>query len=283
MLRGINTNVELTAYSKSDTPPAHFVALFHEMVAKYFSDTVHIYTDGSKMDTKSGSAIVFPGQPDQSASFRLPDNTSIFTAEGFALLFALGKIEEILPHNQFTIFSDSLSCILALNNHQHDNIYIRRAADKLDRLTDEGIAVSICWIPSHVGIPGNELADEAAKQALELDIQYILQPHNDSRQAIRQYINAKWQAEWDEVGNDLHRALPLLPHKYSAVLPRREERVLARLHIGHTRLTHSYRLDRTDRPQCATCQEDLTISHLLSSCQEHLQLREELFGTKTLT
>ena len=85
MLRGINTNVELTAYSKSDTPPAHFVALFHEMVAKYFSDTVHIYTDGSKMDTKSGSAIVFPGQPDQSASFRLPDNTSIFTAKGFAL------------------------------------------------------------------------------------------------------------------------------------------------------------------------------------------------------
>ena len=233
---------------------------------------------------KSGSGIVFPGHPDQSASFRLPDNTSIFTAEGFALLYALGRVEDILPHDQFTLFSDSLSCILALKNHQHDNIYIRRAADKLDRLTDEGISVTICWIPSHVGIPGNELADEAAKQALEHEqIQHILQPHNDSKQAIRRHINTKWQAEWDEVRNDLHGVSPLLPHKYSAVLPRREERVLARLHIGHTRLTHSYRLDRTDRPQCATCQVDLTISHLLSNCQEHLQLRNELFGAKSLT
>jgi ribonuclease HI len=236
------------------------------------------------MGEKSGSAVVFPGHTDQSASFRLPNHTSIFTAEGFALLFALGRVEDILPHECFTIFSDSLSCILALQNHQYDNIYIRRAADKLDRLTDEGISVTICWIPSHVGIPGNELVDEAAKQALEYEeIQHILQPHNDSRQAIREHIKAKWQAEWDEVGNDLHRALPLLPHKYSAVLPRREERVLARLHIGHTRLTHSYRLDRIDRPQCVTCQEDLTVSHILTNCQNYNQLREELLGTKTLT
>ena len=134
-----------------------------------------------------------------------------------------------------------------------------------------------------MGIPGNELADEAAKEALGQEVQHIVQPHNDSKQAIKRYIHEKWQAEWDEVRNDLHGVSPILPHKYSAVLPRREERVLARLHIGHTRFTHSYRLDRTDRPQCATCQVDLTVNHLLSDCQDHLQLREELFGTKTLT
>ena len=57
--------------------------------------------------------------------------------------------------------------------------------------------------------------------------------------------------------------------------------MLARLHIGHTRITHSYRLDRSERPQCATCRMDLTIGHLIKDCQEHEQLRTELFENKT--
>ena len=163
------------------------------------------------------------------------------------------------------------------------NIYIRRCLDKLDVLSSRGQVVALCWIPSHVGIPGNEVVDKAAREAIDTrDIQPILQPHTDSRQPISQYVRSRWQEKWDEVGNDLHKALPLLPHKYSACLPRREERVMARIHIGHTRFTHSYRLDRTARPQCETCQEDLTIEHILVECPEFDRLRTTIIEGSTL-
>ena len=57
--------------------------------------------------------------------------------------------------------------------------------------------------------------------------------------------------------------------------------MLARLHIGHTRVTHSYRLDRVDRPQCDTCEVDLTIGHLIGNCREHEQLRNQIFENKS--
>ena len=54
---------------------------------------------------------------------------------------------------------------------------------------------------------------------------------------------------------------------------------MARVHIGHTRLTHSYRLDRTARPQCLECQEDLTIEHYLIRCPQFENVRMELFAS----
>ena len=155
--------------------------------------------------------------------------------------------------------------------------------DRLDILSSRGVFITLCWIPSHVGIPGNEAADEAARAAIDLeDVQPMYQPHNDSRQSIREHIMSKWQNQWDQVDNDLHQALPTLPYKFSAHLPRREERVMARIHIGHTRLTHSYRLDRVGRPQCRTCQADLTIQHMLVECREFDYLRTTLIEGRTL-
>ena len=37
-------------------------------------------------------------------------------------------------------------------------------------LTNSGKSIVLCWIPSHVNIPGNERADAAAKSALSLPI-----------------------------------------------------------------------------------------------------------------
>ena len=37
-------------------------------------------------------------------------------------------------------------------------------------LTESGKRIVMCWIPSHVNIPGNEKADSAAKSALTLPI-----------------------------------------------------------------------------------------------------------------
>ena len=60
-----------------------------------------IYTDGSKQDKKVACAVISPNFTD---SIRLPDNSSIFTAD---IDIALYHIRD-QPEKQFIIYSDSL-------------------------------------------------------------------------------------------------------------------------------------------------------------------------------
>ena len=66
-----------------------------------------IYTDGSKQDEKVACAVISPNFTD---SIRLPDNSSIFTAEAKAIDIALYHIRD-QPEKQFIIYSDSLSVL----------------------------------------------------------------------------------------------------------------------------------------------------------------------------
>ena len=65
------------------------------------------------------------------------------------------------------IFSDSMSCLQAFLQTSPTNPRIVRVLEKYNQQYPEK-RISFCWIPSHVGIKGNEEADEAAKEALLL-------------------------------------------------------------------------------------------------------------------
>ena len=68
---------------------------------------------------------------------------------------------------------------------------------------------------------------------------------------------------WDEFPeNKLHKIFPVL--KECIVCPRtnrKEETVMARLHIGHSFITHSFLLKGEEPPVCIGCDKSLTIEH----------------------
>ena len=121
--------------------------------------------------------------------------------------------------------------------------------------------VFFCWLPSHVGISGNERADSAAKAALQKEVSDCLISYTDAYQYISQYVRDLWQSEWNTADNNkLHATKPLLGEQPSAYRSVRRDEVF--LKLGHSYLTHSYLLKGEPPPECVTCNCHLTISHI---------------------
>ena len=66
--------------------------------------------------------------------------------------------------------------------------------------------------------------------------------------------------------------------KNACLKNRREETALARLRIGHCRLTHGYLMERGPRPYCTDCIVPLTVEHILIECPSLNDDRQRLFG-----
>ena len=158
-----NVLFQLSSDKKSSTNSLQFQSKFLELKSQYPNHTA-IYTDGSKDDVKVGCASV---SHLHTSKVRLPDNSSIFSAEVQAIDLALRFIS---THNgkKYIIFSDSLSVLQSLNNRNTSNPLIQQLLLKHHRLSSFKNIV-FCWLPSHVGIQGNEEADRAAKSSLNLN------------------------------------------------------------------------------------------------------------------
>ena len=57
----------------------------------------------------------------------------------------------------------------------------------------------------------------------------------------------------------------------------KEKVVLARLRLGHTRVTYSYLLLGEEQPQCVGCDAPFTVRHFLLECEDFAQLRNNCF------
>ena len=269
---------DICTETKANTDSSIFISKFNEIRENY-SSFQPIYTDGSK----DGDAVAAAAVSDHDTyTFRLPDKSSIFSAELKAIWLALDHIQ-FDRCDRFIVFSDSLSCLQALSNEIYSNPIVAVLLEKLSRLC-ESKQICFCWLPSHVGIHGNEKADKAAKSALNEDILPLKVPHTDYRCLINSYIKSSWQQSWnDDTYNKLRVVKPVLGELHPTVgVTRHEEVVITRLRIGHTRLTHSYLLNREAAPECVPCFADLTVAHLILHCVDVAPIRDKYFKVTTM-
>ena len=101
-----------------------------------------------------------------------------------------------------------------------------------------------------MGILDNEKADAAAKSALSLPVTRMKLPATDMYPRINKLIFDEWQEVWNCCAPDKLNAIrPTVgDYKQKTCLSRRDSVLLNRLHIGHTRLTHSFLLSGDDLP-----------------------------------
>ena len=252
---------------------------FHILQSRY-TEYQHIYTDGSKDGEKVGCAFLYGNH---FSSLRIPDGSSVFTAEAKAIDLALDFIDSCFLHDKFLIFSDSLSVLKALNHTSSKNSQIQKLLEKHHKIANTK-EILFCWLPSHVGIIGNEIADREAKGSLHLNMSTFEIPFNNFKPLINKYILSEWQKSWDTATfNKLHAIKPVVGNNSSAILNvRREDVVITRLRIGHTRFTHSYILNREEQPFCIACNQHITVKHILIDCIDFLQDRNKYFQVRDL-
>jgi len=126
----------------------------------------------------------------------LPDKSSVYTAELSAIRMALELIRR-LKEKSFVIYSDSLSSLQAIQSFYIININVFSILKLYTQLTDMGKHVSLCWISSHVGIKGNEITDNAAKEGIRSVITQSKIPPKSFFPHISKLCMEEWQDSWD--------------------------------------------------------------------------------------
>ena len=181
-----------------------------------------------------------------------------------AVLLALKHVY-YSKEKSFLILSDSLSSLQSILNLKYDHPVLVQILELYTEMTREGREIVFIWVPGHVGIRGNSAADSAAKDALEGNISVELIPFSDLKRRTNKYILELWQSEWDEFPeNKFYKIFPVLKECiYCPRKNRKEETVMARLHVGHSFLTHSFLLKDEEPPVCIGCDIRLTIEHIL--------------------
>ena len=112
----VTVDFTLSEFDKSSTSTV-FKSRFNEVKQKYL-DFCHIYTDGSKVETKVASAYVCPYG---TRSYRLRDGCSVFTAEVETINKSLTYVQ-VSSRKSFVIFSDSMSILQAIESQESKNL-----------------------------------------------------------------------------------------------------------------------------------------------------------------
>ena len=286
ILPKIQVCLELGLMSKNDTSSEVFIQVFgeHQHVAD-----IQIYTDGSKMEGKVGSGVYIQGGGlDMEVSEALGKFTSIFTAELVAIRIALVKIKNS-SNQKVVIYSDSRSSLQALLVYNSENMLVQEIQELVFELSKRDLEVLFCWVPSHVGIKGNEKADELAKAALYNERQgEELVFFSDWKGHIRDRLYHKWRERWVDMVDDRWTQLRgvqdfIKPRKWGMGLTRIEDIKITRLRIGHTRFARDFYFTGNIQPECLECGVDFTVEHVLLDCGNFYHERREHLGDRDLT
>jgi len=253
---------------------------------------IAVFTDGSKEPRGTGAGIFFNGLLED-LYIPLGKYASVFQAETYAILLCASILKTLdLAEEPVYICSDSLSAIRALHRPRITSKLIRECKEELNELAGKR-PVCLTWVPGHTGIPGNERADQLARQASSeafvgpepaLPISHIV-----IKTAMRDWAYREGDKRWQGL-TTCRQAKEMITGRC-----RRRERDLLALSrqmlkpvvgilTGHTQVQrHLSLMGLSNDPFCSYCKEAIeSASHFLCHCNYFAVLRTTIWGKPSL-
>ena len=283
----ITVILDIGIKSVKNLPASVRLSLSNVMLSNLYRDHLQIFTDGSKAllnnEWRAGSAFYVMNDCVK-FGFRLNGIHSVLVAELFAIYKALrwilGGINSInLNRKNVVIFTDSLSALHVLKSGSNKVKFLVFECWKLlKQLLERQCMLVFQWIPSHVGIRGNELVDREAKASLNNLLVCDLNPSlSDLYSVVNcklvKYLERDWEIDRRafKIG-ELKERWEYWP--WCEVVNRKVEVTMARLRIGHCRLnSHLFKIGLSDTQNCQYCGRLETIEHFLLHCPRYYSSR----------
>ncbi|GFU05694.1 RNase H domain-containing protein [Trichonephila clavipes] len=251
-----------------------------EGVVPGMTDMLQNAKDGSRLDTGRADSGIFSNTPgnDVKISIRNSDHCSVFRSELVAISGALDHAFNSYK-DSISILAESRSSIQYLKDWP--KIMDSTGLNILSKLTrlDQRTHVCLQWIPSHVGVPGNEAADELAGKGCDLSnhSSFVLS-HSKIHSLYRTKMNLTWR---NPPAHHWYAAKRVLAYLYSAEVLghiRRPWRAFRSSHLrGMTIVQRQWSRDGTasrrpgsGRPRGTTEREDhrTAVAHRTASAAE---------------
>lgn len=158
-------------------PKKHFTVdgeSFVDMAGRQGFVDCNIYTDGSKMGDKVGAGIyiIRGGARVIETCFRLPDHATVFQAETLAIREATYVAQQMPNLTDIKFFVDSQAVLRALQGGMVKSKLVLQTMTALNGI--QARSITFVWTKAHIGIHGNEKADNMAKAGTELAGDLIL-------------------------------------------------------------------------------------------------------------
>ena len=112
-------------------------------------------------------------------------------------------------------------------------------------------------------------------------------PYTDKISHVKSSLINLWQQEWNRTAdNKLFQIKPQLGSPYITHTCRKDQVILNRIRIGHSRLTHSFLMEQRNapRPRCHFCRTNkiLTIKHIMIKCQYFNVIRSNYYNVHNM-
>jgi ribonuclease HI len=231
-------------------------------------DNLLIFSDGSFFPDKGGAGAAFCTQSNLFHTLSMGNNLTVSNHEAEAVgLIAASSLAEKLCHGRvirkIVFFVDNKGVIIRTKNpgSPKPGQSLFKAIDKNLAALPPWAEIVMVWCPGHKDIPGNEMADKLAKEAVDNPASPSFTVQGNHRK-ITQLATAELRT--------CGAASPSL-------LPIAATSVINQLASGHCSLNYFlFRINRHFDPICPFCSGRDTPVHLLNFCPRFKTIRSDL-------
>nr|GBP86159.1 Retrovirus-related Pol polyprotein from type-1 retrotransposable element R1 4 [Eumeta japonica] len=180
------------------------------------------------------------------------------------------------------ILSDSRSSLELLSNPRTGHP-LAHNKESTRNANAEGKEIRFYWLRAHVGIKGNERADELAKiaaQKADADYDYEKIPLSWVKSKIREETILKWQTRYDssQTGAITKTFFPDAKKAYATIRKLKPTPVQTQIFTGHTGIAeYLHRFKLLQSPSCE-CDADKieSVWHIILECPRYEVARYDL-------